>query len=138
MLNFPPTHDVSNVTVTTTTTTITGCFPKASSLSDLFLHMIWKGTSGMATSGWDLVMAHLPVANKQCQSTEGMHIVSQFRRRRWTVPRRFRMKSLSFILRSGLTFLLCRSVLSMMVANASRNTASARWNWRTVSALHWQ
>jgi len=51
MLNFPPTHDVSNVTVTTTATTITGCFPKASSLSDLFLHMIWKGTSGMATSG---------------------------------------------------------------------------------------
>ena len=57
---------------------------------------------------------------------------------RSAIPRRFRMKSASFIFRSGLMFLLCKSVLSMIVANASKNTVSGRWNCLTNSALHWQ
>ena len=44
------------------------------------------------------------------------------------IPRRLRTKSSSFILRSGLMLLLWRSVLSMTMAKASRNTVSARRN----------
>ena len=48
------------------------------------------------------------------------------------------MKSLSFILRSGLMLALCRSVLSMMTANAMRNTVSGDSNRDTSSALQRQ
>jgi len=48
------------------------------------------------------------------------------------------MKSLSFILRSGLMLALCRSVLSIMTANAMRNTVSVDSNRDASSALQRQ
>ena len=46
------------------------------------------------------------------------------------------MKSSSFIFRSGLMEELCRSVLSMMMAKASRNTVSDDLKFFTWSGLH--
>jgi len=72
---------------------------------------------------WQCICVH-----KRCLFG-GLHVLK-------SKPRRLRTKSSIFILRSGLMFLLCRSVFSMTMANASRNTVSARRNWRTTSGLH--
>ncbi len=51
------------------------------------------------------------------------------------LPLKFLMKSLSFIFLSGLMDPLWRSVLSMMIAKARRNTVSGLWNFFTNSRL---
>ena len=53
-------------------------------------------------------------------------------------PRRFLMKSSSFILRSALTLGLYMSVLRRMMAKARMKMVSGLRNWRSRAALHTQ
>ena len=108
-----------------------------------------KNGRGNISSDWELnapispwtMFTHLFLAEQRSREPNSVRCVwFVWQQAQWAscLPLMFFMNSSSFILRSALMFLLCRSVLSMMMANASRKMVSGFLKYFIWSGLQMQ